>query len=506
MGLFESLDRAQQETLSERARRALGDLIQREQYVGEVFSLGYEHALVLIHDRHRQQVGGIPSLSFLFATRIPEEGNLDPSREDTSILLLRVIDASPLPAHSDMERIRVEMAQRASGSREHWDNPKVMDSYTANELSFAGVKCRIVGTFYLEDAGNDRLELRFGSDISNYYPNQGLKVFKPREASLAAVVNFRDEGRLANHPLAHLTVEVGSVRYASTNRSGQGVGVRVNIAPADLVDQKTALFGMTRVGKSNTAKIIAKSIFDMRLIDPRAGRIGQLIFDYNGEYANENTQDAGGQQNASALKNVWRRRGGDRSDVVTYGSIPRPDVDPDRRLTKLNFFADANLQTGKDLIDLALAEYGDKYIKNFQETPLSPPADPQDRGLQTRYNRQVFVYRSLLARAGFSPPPTMAQARCRGLFGEDIRNALASSANDPSGDHGQAAQLLARETISWDQAATAMAALGDFIRRGTQTGYQTFNTQYQSRPGGSGESWADQTPSTSRGCGPIPPA
>lgn len=34
------------------AERLLGVLVQQEQYVGEVFSLGYETALVQIHDSH----------------------------------------------------------------------------------------------------------------------------------------------------------------------------------------------------------------------------------------------------------------------------------------------------------------------------------------------------------------------------------------------------------------------------------------------------------------------
>ena len=44
--------------------------IQETQYVGRVYSISYESALVQIHDYHRRQVGGIPSLSFLIATRI----------------------------------------------------------------------------------------------------------------------------------------------------------------------------------------------------------------------------------------------------------------------------------------------------------------------------------------------------------------------------------------------------------------------------------------------------
>ena len=60
-------------------------------------------------------------------------------------------------------------------------------------------------------------------------------------------------------------VKLGFVRYASTNRKYQQVDdVPVYIYPADLLSQKSALFGMTRTGKSNTTKIIAKSVFELR--------------------------------------------------------------------------------------------------------------------------------------------------------------------------------------------------------------------------------------------------
>ena len=50
--------------LSGAAQNLFASLVQPGQYVGEVFSLGYEQALVQIHDFHREKVGGIPSLSF----------------------------------------------------------------------------------------------------------------------------------------------------------------------------------------------------------------------------------------------------------------------------------------------------------------------------------------------------------------------------------------------------------------------------------------------------------
>ena len=58
--------------------------------------------------------------------------------------------------------------------------------------------------------------------------------------------------------------------------------------PKDLIAQKTAVFGMTRTGKSNTVKIISKTIYQLR--QKTNQRIGQLIFDANGEYANDKSR------------------------------------------------------------------------------------------------------------------------------------------------------------------------------------------------------------------------
>jgi hypothetical protein len=62
--------------------------------------------------------------------------------------------------------------------------------------------------------------------------------------------------------------------------------------PTGSVCRSTALFGMTRTGKSNTTKIVLKTIFELRW-QPAALRIGHVIFDPNGECANEHAQDAG---------------------------------------------------------------------------------------------------------------------------------------------------------------------------------------------------------------------
>ena len=76
-------------------------------------------------------------------------------------------------------------------------------------------------------------------------------------------------------------VKLGFIRYASTNRKFQEIDdVPVFICPADLLSQKSALFGMTRTGKSNTTKIIAKSVYELRYPHDSSDKplkIGQVI-------------------------------------------------------------------------------------------------------------------------------------------------------------------------------------------------------------------------------------
>ncbi len=474
-------------------------LIQVDQYVGDIYSINYETARVIIHDFYREKVGGIPSLSFLIATRVdPSKTDIDFKKEDASFVLLRVMDAAALPQDKEAERIRVETAQRISGETEkHWDDAGSMDLRTKNILGFAGVQCRIIGTFFLEENGHNGeapLNLKFGSDISNYYPNRGLKVYKPNGKALEQIVNYADPSSIQAHTEKYGNTErvkLGFVRYASTNRKYQQVDdVPVYIYPADLLSQKSALFGMTRTGKSNTTKIIAKSVFELRTNEnpnDRPLRIGQIIFDPNGEYANENVQD-----NNSALKNVWQLlpNGVKANEVVTYGITRHPN-DPERTLMLLNFFETSNTQIGKSIIDSILSEDSTNYIKQFCQVSFDEP-DPNDRSATTRYNRRLLAYRSVLARAGFQVPPSL-RASTRGLFNQDLITALQTGRNNnpPTPEYVSAAQVFSNPNSAWGQLANAFEALDKFIRD-SSSNYTTFENAYVSRPNGSGDRWADE--------------
>lgn len=496
----EVAQRAGQEEIPENLREAgelLKALLDEEAYVGEVYSLGYNKALVQIHDFNRQQVGGIPALSFLIATRIRAEQEVDPRLEDASVLLLRVIDHANLPNAEEAIRIRVENAQRVSGDvDQNWDDRGVMDPTTHNILGYAGVSCRVMGTFYVDNLGTEEepeYRLTFGSDLSNYYPNRGLKVFKPRGEALESIVNYRDPRSDENSE--HLQVRFGKVRYASSHRPFQQIGnVGVSLIPTDLLGQKTGLFGMTRTGKSNTTKIILRSVFALRW-GAKPARIGQVVFDPNGEYANENVQDASGDGiNAEAIKNVWRYapndlREGLKQDVVTYG-ITRHANDPNRKLMLLNFYRDENLQIGKEIINEALANQGAIYFSNFRDVVFEAPTDLNSSD-GVRYKRRVLCYRALLYKAGLPVPPDI-QPDIRRLFGADLLNAMDSDSQSRTGKdpaaYGNCATILRKPSPKWAEIAVACTILQKYITD-PKAGFGAFDQRYVQKS--TSGSWAD---------------
>ena len=481
----------------QQAGHLIAGLVEKDAYVGDVYSLSYADALVQIHDHYRARVGGIPALSFLVATRIQPAAVIDIREEDASVLLLRVLDHADLPNAAEALRVRVETAQRVSGEVDkHWDDRAVMDATTHNILSYAGVRCRVLGTFYVANTGSDeepKYVLSFGCDISNYYPNKGLKVFKPRGEFLERIVNYRDA--VTYGELSDAAVIIGRVRYASTHRRFQQVAhVPVSIIPRDLLGQKSALFGMTRTGKSNTTKVMLKAIFELRW-HREPLRIGQIVFDPNGEYANENTQDADGEV-PTAIKNVWGsgpldRHASLKADVITYGITPHPK-DAGRRLMKLNFYNEENLQIGKEIIDTALASQTSTsiYIKNFRDVRLEKPEELH--GAEAiRYRRRLLCYRALLADAGLKPPSSL-KPDTEGLFSAALLAAMDDSPSGKATEYGAAAKVL-RSPASWQRLATACAQLREFIHD-KDSGFADFDKEQMARKEKEGKDptpWAD---------------
>lgn len=474
------------------AGQALTALFRPEDNVGDLFKIDYSECEVLVHDYSRQKVGGLPMGCFLIATRLVPGSAPDPTLEDSCLLLLRVTGQSRLPNATETDFGKFHAAQRVATDEAHWDSTDKTDQFTLHQLRHAGVKCRVLGTFRLRESGG-KWELTFGADISNFYSGRGMKVYKPVGAALTRIVNFSKPGLDDSHPLAGKRVSIGRVRYASSERLNDpnGDNVAVDLDPTDLIARRTALFGMSRTGKSNTTKVIASSVFRIRIQDALKGRVGQLIFDVNGEYANENTQD-GVTENAACLKNVaTHTSNSSKDDVVTYGLTPHPN-DPDRKIVKINFFGSnpndwtkyeqvsialEPLLVGKSLIDNVIVQDTTKYISNFRNTTLEIPA-ALDRSAAVRFQRAVMVYRAVLHEAGFAKPSSMGSAWIKNLFGKDLINALNNSTSADAAMFTQAGAALAKDAPSWDEFAEACKGLRRFIQDGTNSGYANFNADY----------------------------
>ena len=162
----------------------------------------------------------------------------------------------------------------------------------------AGLQCRILGTFY-----NQNGTLRLGADIESYLNAAELRVYCPKAAALETIINYisperaiatAQEAQRMGFKSALPRFPIGTVRFTSTDRRHRGDAashVVFNLNAVDFLARRTAVFGMTRTGKSNTVKQLVSVV--MRTSSQCGLKIGQIIYDLNGEYANANQQDKG---------------------------------------------------------------------------------------------------------------------------------------------------------------------------------------------------------------------
>lgn len=373
--------------------RLIGDV--EKSFVGYVYSLKYDECLVQTNDAFKHAVNGLPHNSFLLAA------GFDPSRFDAAppidqeVVLLRVLAPASLPQDGDMVRTRIEHHQRRrEDERLPGDVNDGLDPMTASELQWGGMRCRVLGTFFME-----RGELRLGSDVENFMSLSRMRAFKPRGSSLEMIVNHvnpeirakaREEAIKAGFKDTPKPIDIGTVRYTSTARLHRGAGelaVPVQIQPADFLSRRTAVLGMTRTGKSNTVKATVSAVAMAALKSDI--RVGQLIFDVNGEYANANHQDDG-----SAIADVFD------ASVKRYRAIDTPGFND----LRINFYEQPAVavelleQLSKD------TRGGAQDITTFLTSSLEEPDKNEDRGEHTRWVVRCAAFACVLNAAGYKPP------------------------------------------------------------------------------------------------------
>jgi len=405
----------------------LAALLQAEQFIGWTCQVDYEKAVVLTSDFWKARAKGVPLNCFLLAAA----GNAHAAAE-REILLLRVIGAALLPLEDKQVQAKIEKFKTCkTGVAVAGAGPE--------DFQFGGLQCRILGTFYLQNG-----RLRLGSDVESFAHAAGAEVYRPTGAALEAIVNYVSPERIAaaaeEARRLGLAGElprfpIGTVRYSSTDRQHRGdVAERAvfRLNAVDFLARRTAVFGMTRTGKSNTVKQLVSVV--MRTSQEFGLKIGQVIYDLNGEYANANQQDKG------SIAGVFPR------DTIRYRMIPTPGFE----LILNNFFTQISEghTTLKGLIE-ANKIFRSADLEAFLSMDFTAP-NKEDYNSEAEYQRQsgihqrkIAAYQAVLARAGYELP---AGFKITFEAGAGIRNKVNPSVDPANG-------LTASQACEWFQLA-----------------------------------------------------
>ena len=369
-------------------------LLKDSVLVGGIYTMGYQRALVLTNDFWKNRVGGIPQNCFLLATTLrPDTSSTDPDEEE--ILLLRAEKTAQLPRESELLEVREEAMRtllEEEGLEAAARDEGIVDVLTRNEIQFSAFDCKVLGTFY-DDVVSGRKVVQFGADVDTVYAASRYFVYKPVGDTLSFIASYtmvKPEELEQNIEPEY--INIGTVRYSSTRRRSSAhktEDVPVDIRIDDFVSMKTAVFGMTRFGKSNTMKIIATGTFahSRKTNVP----IGQLLFDPAGEYATTNVQDM------TALANIG-------PEWVTIYRFGVSTVDAGVKPLQINFFARDQLTAAREIVQMHLQDANAVYIDRMLAAELDDPEDATDFSGKSHASRGRFAFYAALAKADFKPP------------------------------------------------------------------------------------------------------
>lgn len=389
--------------------RALLEFLEREKaiesakkyndmrFVGYVLEIGYDTVTIITSDPLKIAVGGVPRNSLLIM--VPANYETLPPH----FTLLRVLEAAPTPLTKEVQQTYFELQKKSMPE---------LDVFTQSELQWGALKTGVLGMFYPHPEKMDEVE--FSGDLNNFVSAHKYRVYAPDEDLLKLIANsiVPNENRFAIGNL-----RLTECRLPLPNKSQPAV--QVCVSTKDFMGARTAMFGKTRLGKSNVVKLIAQSLIETTT---NTKNVGQLIFDINGEYANDNPQDE-----SSSLKSGYPER------CVIYALTPKPNT-PSEPL-KLNFYEQP--EKSHPIIGSLLKEAGraSGYVQSFASVELSsideirhlPPGSDRTRAL-----RKIQIYWAILKKAGYP----VDEQRLRGMaptgshasrfdpgFSADLRNA-----------------------------------------------------------------------------------
>lgn len=239
-----------------------------DRLLGFLINLTYDEVTIVTCDSWKRKCGGVPRNSLVVVKISPDQVHKDDKSACDRLIMVRITDSVPTPVANDTIATVFQIHKHQAA----------IDPITQKELQWSALKGSVVGTFY--DA-NGLIE--FGMDIDSYYAPHSYEVYVPTSEHLEILINCFSE--------SPSKLEIGEMRYTATPSIVNSERVPIKVDPTDFIGKsyghRTALFGKTRFGKSNTMKIVADTTLSME------SPAGQIIFDPSGEYTYWNSQDYG---------------------------------------------------------------------------------------------------------------------------------------------------------------------------------------------------------------------
>jgi hypothetical protein len=397
-------------------------LLNGAKRLGGIYRLDYDKAIVITDDFVKREAGGVPRNGFLLAAATVPTRETDAPLDEDEIILLRVRETAALPNERDLIATRLAAMRDADVRNKRPED--VVDNLTSSQIQLSAFECDVLGTFYSDTVARQPF-IQWGADIDNVYSGARYFVYLPSSDVLSFIASYpeRTEQEIQDGVTPDL-IELGVVRFASTRRRASDAKmdtVPVNVRVTDFISRKTAVAGMTRAGKSNTNKTICTAVFAH---SARTGRkIGQLVFDPQGEYANVNDQD----------KTGLRLLGEGTDRVRIYKMRPDPSTGQEFPLA-VNFYDTNEFPMVWGLIQDSLADISTGYANAFKmakvldpdraDYPSGPLGDRDYQDAVTDVQRGRLALFATLAKANFSAPTSGFSLLFR--MRQDMRTALSA--------------------------------------------------------------------------------
>jgi hypothetical protein len=355
------------------------ELLPKFNEIGRFISIGYEDGVMATNDDIIFHNGGLPRSSLLIAAL--DNFSYDNVKIPHHFILLKISDNAPLPLSQEMTKTYLDWSKKS--------NPE-LDDYTKSDLKWTALKCEIKGQFYINA---ELKQFEYASDLNFQLSPLKYIIYKPNTKLLNVILN----NQFLNNNNAILPIELGEYRATENlmNIMKKEDPIKIYIDGMDLLASRTAMFGKTRLGKSNTVKLLIKNLTEQLKFSKSPIKLGQLIFDVNGEYAYSNEQDSK-EGKAGCIRDIFK------DDCIVYSLNKR---NPENKDLKINFYEE--LDSGLKVIASLLKEddsSSSNYMVGFMESNL--PKNLQEiyngkDGEKIHLTRKALIYWAILYKSNF---------------------------------------------------------------------------------------------------------